>query len=170
MNKTTVLSAKGFTLIELLVVVLIIGILTGIALPQYSRSVRRAEMTEGLTHGKTIYDSAVRYRGINGEVPTSFDQLDIAFLDANITGNEFNDGAFTYVLPEDQTVDYVKVVSNHGDYELRFIFPIRDSDGVYAPLGCCPGSSTTGQWLCNGAGQEHNYTSIASMTGCREIR
>lgn len=161
---------KGFTLIELLVVVLIIGILTGIALPQYSKAVHRAEMAEALTHGKTIYDSAVRYRGINGEVPTSFDQLDIAFIDADVTGNEFNDGSFTYILPADQTVDYVKVLSNKVGYELRFIFPIRDNNGVYAPVGCCPGSANAGQWLCNSAGQAHNYTGIASMTGCREIR
>nr|QGT50702.1 hypothetical protein Elusimicrob1349_1720 [uncultured Elusimicrobia bacterium] len=70
---------KGFTLIELLVVVLIIGILSSVALPQYTQAVEKARASEAWTLMKNINDAqAIRNMeaGTSGEV-YPFDELSI---------------------------------------------------------------------------------------------
>lgn len=52
---------KGFTLIELLVVVMIIGILSSIALPQYTTAVERSRAAEALTLLGAVSDAAQRF-------------------------------------------------------------------------------------------------------------
>lgn len=136
---------RGFTLLELLVVVMILGILTAVAVPQYGRSVRRAEMVEGMSHGKSIFDSALRYKAANGDAPTNFNQLDVGFMGTNITGNEFNDGNFSYILGTDR----VTVKSNISGYTLQMQFPIISSTGVQVNIYCCAtNADKDGKWLC----------------------
>lgn len=148
---------KGFTLIELLAAVTIIAILAGVAIPQYTRSVRRAEMSEGLTHGKTIYESALRYRATNGEFPTAFNQLDVSFIGAEVGSDTFDDGNFVYTLRQggDGIAPHVNARSTKGDYEIRFIYPIRATNGFIAPIACCPGESSNGRYVCRSAGRSY---------------
>ena len=75
---------KGFTLIELLVVVLIIGILSSVALPQYQKSVDRAKGVEALTAAKAIADAENIYFMANGEYVPSIVNADFSFLDIEL--------------------------------------------------------------------------------------
>ena len=62
---------RAFTLIELFVVVLIIGILSAIALPQYTKAVEKARVAEVLSNVKAIENSIDIYLMENNGYPTS---------------------------------------------------------------------------------------------------
>lgn len=58
--------SKGFTLIELLVVVIIIGVLTSIALPQYRKSIDRSKAAEAMQLLPAIFEARERWMIENG--------------------------------------------------------------------------------------------------------
>ena len=57
---------KGFTLIELLVVVLIIGILSAVAMPQYTKAVEKARAAEAFVILKDIWQKQQLYHLATG--------------------------------------------------------------------------------------------------------
>ena len=77
--------SQGFTLLELLVVVLIIGILAGIALPQYRTAVAKAELTKIISAVKVIQSAQERYYLLNNSYAKNFDYLDVEVPAKDIT-------------------------------------------------------------------------------------
>ncbi len=60
---------KGFTLVELMVVVVIIGILTAVAMPQFGRVTGAANRSAVEANLRTIDGAIMMYRGDHGEFP-----------------------------------------------------------------------------------------------------
>ena len=73
-------AVHGFTLIELLVVVLIIGILSAIALPQYQKAVRKARISEARINLRALVDASDRYILETGDTSN----VDLSNLDISI--------------------------------------------------------------------------------------
>ncbi len=145
----------GFTLIELLAVVLIIGIMTSIALPQYRRSVSRAEAMEAMVNLRTIFDSAKRYKSANSEVPKKLNGLDISFFDATSDSNStFNIGRFSYTFEE----NYISAcrLGNPTDYCFYFYYMFPTETGLERDVLTCKTETTDSKysWLCEAIGTD----------------
>lgn len=75
--------ADGFTLIELLVVVLIIGILSAVALPQYTKAVAKSRVAAVIPLVKSVGTAREVYFMANGSFETdSCDNLDVDLPDS----------------------------------------------------------------------------------------
>lgn len=66
---------QAFTLIELLVVVLIIGILSAVALPQYNKAVEKTRMAEAVIMVKKLAEAQELFKLENGRWAT-FEEID----------------------------------------------------------------------------------------------
>lgn len=81
------LQSPGFTLVELLVVIIIIGILTAIALPNFLNQTAKAKHTEAKENINLFNKTQNAYRLENSAFATSFDILATGSLNGGATAN-----------------------------------------------------------------------------------
>lgn len=128
---------NGFTLMEVLAVVLIIGILSAVALPQYRKVVEKGKFTKAQVMAKAMYDSCERlvaewgvddYDSLPSEVRNQgVTRLDIGGADLlppgfTLSGRTISGAGFTYTLNGNGCVLSIlrQADSNYGTVSLSF--------------------------------------------------
>jgi prepilin-type N-terminal cleavage/methylation domain-containing protein len=77
--KRLIKKMAGFTLVELMIVVVILGILAAVAIPAFSRYVKRSKTSEASANLRAIYQGEVAYYN---RVPQQFDNQSGQFVTA----------------------------------------------------------------------------------------
>ncbi|MBR4356203.1 MAG: type II secretion system protein [Elusimicrobiaceae bacterium] len=139
---------KGFTLMELLVVILIMGILAGVALPQYRSAVERARTAELLTNGRIFRDAMNRAVEISpNDLPNERAALDVRIGGGKwISNSVYQTKDFTYDISNGS---YLLVIRNMGGTE---IYRARLYNRYNPPddeRNECLWSTDLGEYVCN---------------------
>ena len=129
----------GFTLIEMLVVVLIVGILAGIALPQYQLAVDKTKFAKLQSAAKNIADAYIRYNLVNNTYPANMSFLDIDLPGdyeetnpkQNINCRVYSDFYCCIIKPILQN-SYGDIVCGNKDYSFIYYRRIFQDDGSFA--------------------------------------
>lgn len=155
---------KGFTLIELLVVVLIIGILSAVALPQYSTAVEKARSAEALALMNSVASAAERYCFQKDVWPASMANLDIEVPKISGTPNyggknfslAFSSGANSDCLSTSLVITATRTA---GDvYALKTtLTPDSNTETITATRSCQPTEGNAkSEKYCNAITNGHN--------------
>ncbi len=156
---------QGFTLIELLVVVLIIGILSAIALPQYTKAVEKSRAAEAIQMLGDLATAEQIYYMSTGTFTSNLDELDIELpnISNGTTAKTKNfilttsiDGNGTLTAHADRTKDGTNTVSD-------------STDPLYYGIGLSLTSSGAITRWCAGVGGSAPSSSTSATATCKSI-
>lgn len=137
------MNKKGFTMIELLIVVLIVGILSAVALPNYRRAIEKAKTTEASVTSKALLEAVAMYateHRFEG-CTDNFDNLDIKI---NPEGKYWDFKLEYFGDPTDRNCNVVAINKDTGEILLRGYIGKAGKHGV-------PSNLSAGQtyWTCH---------------------
>ncbi len=152
---------KGFTLIELLVVVLIIGILSSVALPQYTKAVHKARLTEVQMRSKALRDAVELYLLEDGSA--NYVRITELYPDtvAGLTEDSSNNGQFkskygTYSASCEGTNCSVWHSYNSSDFSVNMI-STKSLGQDWTNICYYQGQNKNSKYLCDSL-QGNGYT------------
>ncbi len=140
---------QGFTLIELLVVVLIIGILSSIALPQYTKAVQKARGTEAMIAGRTLANAENIYYMGEKLYTRDLTALDIEMPELKYfeLGSKNLDKVIdTYTAVGNEPVATFALYSKKDDAEVTYTL----KSGKVSSISCA-GADCRGYFACKSA-------------------
>ena len=150
---------KGFTLIELLVVVLIIGILSAVAVPQYTKAVNRARFSQVLVTMDALKKGIDTFYLANGAINISEEDL-LASMDIQVPNVVCENGACKSDLGGDWLVNwdirgqqslylvYANIYKSSAASSTMFIVQQLLRNGKWSRY-CVPSTSAEGKVFCD---------------------
>ncbi len=123
---------RAFTLIELLVVVLIIGILSAIALPQYRLAILRTKMVQAFTTMHALEQAQQAYYLANGVFTINLEDLGETFPTVTYQSCQWNNSGSRTVLHCHVVLNSISLETNFSSLTGRIMerscqAPINDS-------------------------------------------
>ena len=150
---------SGFTLIELLVVVLIIGILTAVALPQYTTAVEKSRAAEALTLMSAVAGAAERYQLQKDTWPDSFTKLDLEVPLISGTVDQYGGKSFVMTMGSPNTNTFVVTATRRldsGKYALKTVITLQ-SNGTFTKVRNCGVTFDTSATNATASGEAAKY-------------